>query len=292
MLLPVITVMVLLLCFTMWMVNRRFTEQLQREATDRLLKANTSFANYSQKIRPQSLKLQYGSVPNETRVRAVVEKDHLPTTRFLLHELLADFGGDMVLFAREKDGTLGTLVSTHRDPQLDLAEFEAKASASARRALRGQPDVDMILASGRLYDIISVPVLYSSRIVGVLTFAAEIGAPVAQECKQVAHSEIVLLANDHVVVSTLGGTNLDGTLVEEFHKLAASPQPAGAVLNEERYWALAGHFATGSGTEKLGYLLLSSYETPLRELRTTQLRLFSVSLFGILLSSLLVWFLV
>ncbi|MBI4327024.1 MAG: response regulator, partial [Chloroflexi bacterium] len=126
----------------------------------------------------------------------------------------------------------------------------------------------------------------------VLTFAAEIGAPVAQECKQVAHSEIVLLAKDHVVVSTLGGTNLDRTLAEVFHKLAASSQPAGAVLNEERYWALAGHFATGSGMEKLGYLLLSSYETPLRELRTTQLRLFSVSLFGILLSSLLVWFLV
>jgi signal transduction histidine kinase len=55
---------------------------------------------------------------------------------------------------------------------------------------------------------------------------------------------------------------------------------------------LADKFDSLSGDTSLGYLLLSSYEQPLRELRETQSTLFLVSLLGILFSSAVVWFLI
>jgi two-component system NtrC family sensor kinase len=55
---------------------------------------------------------------------------------------------------------------------------------------------------------------------------------------------------------------------------------------------VAGHFKSLSGDENLGYLLLASYEQPLRALHSTQEMLLLVSLLSMLLGTLIVWFLV
>ncbi len=288
-LIPVITLMTLLLCFTMWAVNRRFAEQLHAKAAETLATANAVFTSYSQQIRQQNLQSEYRNVPKEQRVKQVAELADPKTVRFLLSELLEDFGGDMVLFAKEGGKTLAS-VALHL--QLNLGEFEAHSSVSVQQALSGQPNVDLILVGQKFYDIVSVPVLVGSQIAGALAFATEIGEAVAQEFKQVTHSEIVFVADDSVVISTLARTGADRELAGIFQKLAAGRQPADVVLNGEHFSALAGYFTTLRGTEKLGYLLLSSYEKPLQQLRATQRLLFLISVGGILLSSLIVWVLV
>ena len=71
-LLPVITVMVLLLAITIWLVNWRITQQLQTEAAQTLATADGVFKN-SQRIRARNLLQRYRNVPNEPRYRAVFQ---------------------------------------------------------------------------------------------------------------------------------------------------------------------------------------------------------------------------
>jgi len=63
-------------------------------------------------------------------------------------------------------------------------------------------------------------------------------------------------------------------------------------LGDEHFLCLADKFDSLSGDASLGYLLLSSYEQPLRELRETQRTLFLVSVLGILFSTAVVWILI
>jgi two-component system NtrC family sensor kinase len=64
------------------------------------------------------------------------------------------------------------------------------------------------------------------------------------------------------------------------------------MLGDEHYFCWGGHFETLSGENNLGYLLLSSYEQPLRALQSTQQTLLLVSALCILAGTALVWFLV
>src|SRR5689334_6214883 len=69
-LIPVITVMVLLLATTMWVVNRRIAHQLENDADGRLRDAETAFKSFSE-IRDNNLKLAYRNVANEPRLKAI-----------------------------------------------------------------------------------------------------------------------------------------------------------------------------------------------------------------------------
>src|SRR6185295_11498162 len=64
---------------------------------------------------------------------------------------------------------------------------------------------------GKLYDVISVPAPDpDGDLNGALTLGTEIGSATAGELSRFTHSQIVLLADDQVIVSTLPSADTRG----------------------------------------------------------------------------------
>src|SRR5205085_8423535 len=131
---------------------------------------------------------------------------------------------------------------------------------------------------------------------GVLTIGSEFGDAVARELSQVTHSQIALLANGHVVASTVGALNLRDQLARLFTESIPGGHrdtgPREVLLGEDHYLCAAGNFASLNGDAGLGYLLLSSYEQPLRAFHSTQQMLLLISGLAILIGTAIVGLLV
>ncbi len=288
-LIPVVAIMVLLVVVAVCVISHRMTRQLRTEAAQRLSTSDAVFSN-SQKTRARNLLLHYGNVPNESRFKAVCQLAEPKTMRFLLNELVNELGADVIAFTTEKGSSLA---SARRDPQLDLTEFESAASVSARQALEGQPNVDTVSVGAKLFDVVSIPVKISGRVIGVLTFGAELGDAVAQEFQQLTHSQIILLAHGRVAASTLQnpeGCEQFAAMLGNGSATVRAPQPV--VLGDEHFLSVAGRFPSLSDDAQLGYVLLASYEPSLEALRMTQRTLLFLGLLVIALSTSLVWRLV
>ena len=200
--------------------------------------------------------------------------------------------GELALFTTESGIRLASAKREpllKKEPRLNLTEFETASSLSVDEALHGEPNAYTIQVSERLFDVVSLPVAIGStdNIVGALTFGVEVGEAVAGEFSQITHSGIVFLVNDHVVASSLEIPDLEQQLSPLFTEFAAGPsrQTRGrsktshsiSIGSEQFLWRV-GKFNATSGDTGLRYLLLSSYERPMRELRTTRRILFLASL--------------
>src|SRR2546425_7773600 len=122
-LLPVIGTMVLLVVSTMWIINRRITDQIEAAAGRELATADVVFKN-SQGIRGRNLVRHYQNVPNEPRFKAVSRLADPNTFRFLLTELLNELGAEVIVFTTED---LKPLARASRDERLNAAEFDARS---------------------------------------------------------------------------------------------------------------------------------------------------------------------
>lgn len=291
-LLPVVSLMVLLVAVTVWIVNQRLTRQFETEASRALNTADAVFRN-NQKLYTRNLLLRYRSLPNEPRYKAVFQKEDVPTLRALLEELRNEQGLDAILFTTDK-GEL--LACDKRDPLLGTPDFEAGSALAVKQALAGEAKADTVRVGERIFDVVSIPVFGTGdSLVGALTFGTEIGDATAQEFSLVTYSQIALLANGRVVASTLRGTEAQEQLAGLFSEWMQESSHATVrkvLLGDEHYFWLAGTFASLSGDGKLGYLLLSSYEQPLQALHRAQAVLLLVSGAGILAGTAIIWLLV
>src|SRR5580704_5802096 len=86
---PVVTVMVLLMVVTMWLVNRRISEQLHVQAAEHLDTAGKIFEKI-QANRANVLVSKYRSLINEPRFRAVTETTDFETARQYLSVAIAE----------------------------------------------------------------------------------------------------------------------------------------------------------------------------------------------------------
>src|SRR5205809_483396 len=142
-LIPVLTIMVLLLAITVWIVNRRITRQFETAATDSLKTADRVFSRF-RKIR--------------------------------------------------------------------------------RQELLGEEKVDTICVGGGLYDVVSIPVLGTGdQLIGALTLGSEVGEAAAQELRDVAQCQIVLLGNGQVVAATLPGPEWHNCFARLFNEYGPAP---------------------------------------------------------------------
>jgi len=289
-LIPVVTIMVVLVAVTIFAVNGRITTEFETEAAQKLSVAAAVF-EHSQQIRARNLVLRYRNVPNDPRFKAISQKGDSKTLRFYFSELLEDLGGDIGFFTTERGERLA---ETTREAGLNPLEFEAASSLSVRAALQGQANVDTVLVAGRVFDVVSIPVNVGSsgnNIVGALTFGTEIGRSVAEEFKQLTHTEIVFRARGLVVASTLLKRNLQQQLISVLDREEPGASRSGVrelVLENEHFFALAGQFTTLGEEKNLSYVLLSSYEQPLSVLHGTQRMLALISIFGIAISTAIV----
>ncbi len=290
---PVIASMVLLLAITVWTVNQRLTRQLQRESARSLATADGVFRN-SQKIHTKNLLLRYRNLPNEPRYKELFAGADPGSIRDALVELLGEQGVDIILFTSDQTELLA---SAKRDPLISISEFEASSFLAVKRALTAEEMADTVLVGERLFDVVSIPVFgVRGNLVGALTLGSEFGEAAVQEFSLLTHSQIVLLANDRIIASTIGNPSSRESLPEMFKAAAASSQPPEVLrevqLAEEHYFCSAGAFTTLNGEGRLGYLLLTSFEASLQNLRSTQQMVLLISALGIVLGTAVVWFLV
>ncbi len=289
---PTVLSMVALLMITIWIVNSRIRNQFQTEAGRSLVWAESALKQ-AQDIRHHDLLLRYHNLPREPRVKAVLQAGDAQTLEGLLVDLLGEQGVDVLLVTPKEGAILG---SSKRDPLLSIPKFEKSIEPALRQALQGEETVDTVCVDDRLFNVISIPVFGTSdTLVGALTVGSEVGAAAAQQFRLITQCQIVLLAHGKVVGSTLASPELNEHFADLFKELGARTGRSGtrdARLGGEHYFCSAGTFGSLAGDSTLGWLLLSSYEQPLRALQSTQQMVVIVISGGIFLGTALVWLLV
>ncbi len=297
-LLPVVTIMVLLFGVTVWLVNSRITQQSQAEAARSLATVDGVFRKF-QDIRKSYLAKSFRNLSNEPRYRAVFLGGDLPTLRDAIRTLPDDQGVDIALFTANGSPALASANPNLSKP-ISMSEFEARSAEAVRRAMKGDEIVDTILVGEQLFDVISIPVNSADGLLlGVLTIGSEIRRSDVQELSSLTDSPIVLLADGRVIASTVSNPDSRQDFVAWFKELIATPAKPGAPisvmeekLGDEHYYCAAGTFTSLDGEGRLGYLLLSSNEKSWQALLTTRRVLGVVSVVGIFVGTIIVWFLV
>jgi signal transduction histidine kinase/ActR/RegA family two-component response regulator len=297
-LVPVAVIMVLLVAVTMYVVNRRLTQQLHDEARHALNTAEAVFKN-SQKTRRNTLRFRLGGIPDAPHFRSTFQQADPATIAGLLDNSPIEIPGELVMYKTVEDNAL---VLSRRDSTLDIAEFEKNSALSVKQALEGTPNADIIRVSDRLFDVVSLPVKLpvGGEMIGVLTFCLKFGEAQAQELSETTGCGIVLIANKSVVAHSLHSHDVADQCVNLFDSIAGLPfhgskaeaDTREITAPEERFQPSVGTFESLSGDPKIGYVLLYSSVRAQHELRATQRTIIIVSFFGIFGGIVIAWFLI
>jgi two-component system, NtrC family, sensor kinase len=299
---PVITILVLLMAITTWVVDRRITEQFETEGRQRLVTSEAVFKKV-QSTHTESLLSRYQNLANEPRLKAISQLDDLKTLKDFFGKLIKDsnaqnLGADIIFFTSED---LINHTNFHANFSLDhsinLHEFQTNSTGLVQQVFDEEIAAEgLVLVSDRLFNVVSVPVIVSGHVAGVITFANEIGNKVATDFSQLTGSEIVFLANGRVIVSTLRNAGQTKKMQENLRDLSinnskATQEPKMVLAGEHFFWR-ANRFETRRGETDFGYVLLSSYEKPWRMLQQTQQILLWVRVAGLTLAVLILWVLI
>ncbi len=297
-LIPVITIMAVLLVITNSIVNKRIASQLEAQAKEQLRLAAQTF-NHARRIREDNLLLQFRNLANEPRVRALFLPNNPKTVEDFCETLNRELNIDGVLLTSVK---MNHIAASSRNNSMPISDFEDSTRWSAAAALQGEENVDTVLIGDSLFQIISIPVSSDDGddngkdIAGALTFAMRIDNAVVEEFKRMAHCHVVFLANNRVLVSTVRKKDFNQQFADLYKTFAAKPRSERTednivqdiMLGHDHALRVIGSWPALNDEIGIGYLLLTSYEQPLRELDETRRLLFMVTLAGILLSALIV----
>jgi len=305
-LIPVVTVMALFLLGTMWIVNNRIEEQLQNRTAALLSTAENQFTN-ALRTHDASLIQQFEPIPNQSQFYSVADKfrgdaDDQKAAAITMNQSLSD----ALVLSRETsvlafaDATGQFRACAARDPGLETNKFFTACAPLIKKVLNNRAaDVRTIQVSNSLYSAVVIPTfkITTGELLGALTFGVEMDTAVAQQVKS-PDSQIVFIANDQVAASTLNKEDLNSSLLQEYKGLTVGLDKSGGapaatlLIQTEHYGVRPGTFPLSVGQGKAGYLLLVSYEKPLRALHDDRQFLFLCSLLGIVLSSTIVWLVV
>ncbi|HKX62413.1 MAG TPA: HAMP domain-containing protein, partial [Verrucomicrobiae bacterium] len=296
-LLPVVSVLVVLAVVPLALVTQRMSRQFEAEAAENLLANEAVFKNH-QAFREKNLVLRYRNVPNEPRFKAVIQLADPKTTEAQLKELLDELGGDIVFYVNAQ-GRLR--VSVSRDERFKPDPLAERCSDVVQQAFAGQPAADTISVGEQLFEVVSIPVSVGSSIIGALTIANEMGEAVAEEFTRLTRSEIILLSDKRITVSSFRRPQLESELNEVLagFDVSAASAPSARRPSGRRMTLLGEHFLYAHGqlgrarTEgRVSYILLSSYEKPLRVMQATERTFLWIQLLGILAGTAIVWWLI
>ncbi|MDB6168523.1 MAG: hypothetical protein JWM88_1387 [Verrucomicrobia bacterium] len=302
-LIAVLGFLVLLPAVTLWIVNSHIRQQMEDEALRTLTTAESVFLK-SLDNRARNFVTRYASVVEEKRFKitadlaATAERSDPRTMNGLLASLLEDSPEDHVamLFFDAK-GQL--IASRRRSAALDIEKFSATVARVTRAALTGEPATGVAGLDGKAYHVVAVPVAAPTTgpLTGALMVAIPIGEGTLKELK-LPGTEILLVIDNHVAVSTVAGIALPDSLLVSGGPAAGDEAGGRAqsvrrvVVAGEHFMARAGDISvTSAGRQGIHYVMLSSYEQRLQALAETRRTLLWVSAAGILGSALVVsWF--
>ncbi len=303
-LVPMIAVMVLIVTISMWLVNQQIKEQIQKNASQQLKSAEATL-KITQQNRAKDLLRRYNDARNEPRFKAAtrmfepgqaeLNPEQQNTFVGILDDLIKEDVADVIVLTPGQ----GAPVPVTHDPQISLQTFEASSATSIKLAFTGESNVDTIENNNRLFDIAAIPISVgdTNMIVGVITFGIE--NLMAQQFASLSQNDdLVLLADGHVVASTLRNDDLTKLMPDQFAQLTAHGQVREGIaneqftVNEEHYLCTAGWLGGKDDPHRLGYLILASYEKPMQALQSTRQLILIISLLAILSGAVTVWMLV
>jgi two-component system NtrC family sensor kinase len=290
-LLPVLAALVLLPAVTFWIVNRYISRQMEDEARQSLQTAEAVFLN-SLEIRSRNLVARFRGIVNEPRFKGNVSTGDAKTLNIYLRDLLDELQDDtdLILFTPVDRRWRA---SAQRDLGINLPDFETTITPIVNQALGGVLDTRLVARSGRTWNVVAVPVLLSEGTAptGALSIATRLGESAMQELKSLTHAEIFLLEGETISASSIRRPELPAPL-----RAGVAGQGERRILPVEvegtHFYALTDTYRANGGSGALRYVLLSSYEQRLRELERARATLLLVSLAGIVISGLVVWFLI
>jgi two-component system NtrC family sensor kinase len=303
-LVPMIVVMVLIVTISMWLANQQIKEQIQKSAGQQL-KSAEAMLKITQQNREKGLLRRYSDAKNEPRFKAATKMfepgqtelnpEQRNTFTGILDDLIKEDVADVIVLTPGQ----GAPVPVARDPQINLQVFEGSSSTSIKPAFAGESRVDTIENNNRLFDVIAIPISVgdTNAIVGVITFGVE--NFLAQQFAGLSQDDdLVLLADGHVVASTLRNDDLTRLVPAQFAQMTARGQIndgiAGAqfTLNGEHFLCAAGWLGGQNDSHRLSYFILSSYEKSLLALQSTRQVILIISLLAIISGAITIWLLV
>ncbi|HTV38990.1 MAG TPA: ATP-binding protein [Candidatus Sulfotelmatobacter sp.] len=290
---PVVCSMALAMAVTFHVVSHRITQQSEQEARSTLATASVGIRS-SQDFRRNDLLLRFHNLPNEPLWRQVFQFGETKDLHSTLSGLMQMQRVDILFYASNR----GKILDVEKnDPEIPVTEFEDATAPVLQLALRGDEKADTVFAGGKLYDVITIPAYnLDNEQIGVLTLGSELGGTAAQEFSKLAQSQVALMANGHVVASTLPGLDVNAEFVSAFEGAMPannSDDPAANVkpvtLNGVHYYCIAGRFPSLDSGSNLGYVLLSSREQSLAAMQATQQILTGMGCLAIMFCVTAVW---
>src|SRR5688572_24318376 len=88
-LVPVLSILVLLMTLTTWIIDGRINQQFETDAQERLATANRVFQRVRE-MHEESLLSRYRNIPNEPRVKAVTSRTDRATLQDFCNKLLEE----------------------------------------------------------------------------------------------------------------------------------------------------------------------------------------------------------
>jgi two-component system, NtrC family, sensor kinase len=299
-LIPVVTVMVLFMAATLWLVNGRIQNQLQKTTKSVLATTDRLFIKTLQ-ARADSLIQQFSLIPNQAKYYAVAKKFNESPADLQVgsltmvepfNELLQGPGKDLVFILFT--GARGQLLAatTNRNAGLNAEQFYSACAPIMKEVLdSGVPSVRILQFANRLFTVVVAPsVDPQGALVGAVGFGLPLDESVAQKLK-LPGSQLAFFANDTLMASTLPTAELRTQLLRDYKELPAAPDEI-LEIADEHYVGLTGVMPMSLPGAPVGYLLLLSYERSAQEFRAAQRLLVLGSLLGIVLGTAAVWFVV
>ncbi len=297
-LLPVLAALVLVPAITLWIVNQYISRQLQDESRQTLHTAENVFQQLLE-LRTRDLVSRFRNTVNESSYRVLMSLGgnsdspaRVATIRNFLNERLEAYGDDCEALLLVAQSGAPTVV--RRGSAFSTEEFARATAGLTRLALQGEAAHGSLNLNGHSYLIVSVPVATqeNSPPVGALTVATRLGENALQDLKAITGADILLLDHQVITASTLRQPELPRDLVAAAESIPATRRELPVVLMNSHYLALTGSYEVKGPGLGFSYVLLSSNEQRLSELARTRVTLVSVSVLGVLLSGLVVWYVI
>ena len=291
---PVVCVMVLLMATSMWLINQRVTRQLQADAGEQLATAD-ALLRHLQQVRMENALAFYRKTEGEPRFKALAAlvepgQEELSeaaqrTIRVFLNTVIQEKFCDVVTLVLLQ----GTRVTVTGDAWVKVDEFESACADLVTRTFNGIASAGVVRNGDQLLDVVAVPIRLRDDAVAVFVFGLK--DAVADDVRKLARGEALLIADGHVMASTARERELQVLLADQIAKVTSSGQSQveTMLLDGEHFLVRSGNLKPPGGTSRLNYLLLSSYEKPLRVLRETQQLIVLVSVAAIAVGMAIVW---
>jgi signal transduction histidine kinase len=294
-LLPVLAALVLLPALTLWIVNGYISRQVETESRQTLGTANSVFQQLLV-LRSRDLLSRFRGAVNESSYRSLApilgssEARARETIRKFLNERLDAYGEDCEALLLVAPGSAPAVA--RRGSAFSAEDFSLATASLTRLAMDGEASHGWLNLNGHSYLVVAVPVSTQENGTpdGALAVATRFGEGALQELTKLTGADIVLLDSHTVTAATIRQLALPAELTTTGGNKDGQVLPV--MLQGKHFLAQTGSYEVGGAALGFHYVLLSSYEQRLTELQSTQTTLLSVSLAGILLSGLIVWYLI